>query len=80
MKWVIRVKHRVHGNMYYFLRLKSVDGKMKPINCMRYRAERCAAVFPSIAAACTVVRQIDPDVWHCRIRPATCLGRLFLDH
>lgn len=75
MKWVIRTTHRRNGNTFYFVRLTTVDGVTKPINCMKYRAIRGAATtFPSIAAACAVVRQISQDDWTCRIRPATCLA------
>lgn len=75
MKWVIKTIHRKNGNLFYFVRLTTVDGVTKPINCMHYRAIRGAAtVFPSIAAACQVVRQINQEDWRCFICPATRLS------
>ena len=71
MKWVIKTTLLKTGNSYYFVRLQTVDGVIRPVNCLLSRVDRGGvAVFPSIAAACSVIRQINQADWRCRIRPA----------
>lgn len=70
MKCVVKTTHRKNGISFYFVRLRNVDGVVNPVYCQKYRANKVAAIFPSIASACAVVRQIDSTVWSCRIRPA----------
>lgn len=76
MKCVLKLRHRVTGNSYYFVRLKGSGSNVRPQSCMLYHAEG-AKVFPCVADACAVVKQIDASVWHCRIRPASVVRNFF---
>lgn len=77
MKWVIRSKHSINGNIFYLEKLRTVDGIVRPVNCHRIFAPERAAVFPSISAACAVIRQVTDPNWEFRIRPSTCVFWIF---
>lgn len=74
MKYVIRLHHKVTGNSYYFEKWNGTyeDGRKKPKSIMAYSRRigmKSCAVFPSIASACAVVRELDPNKWKSLIVP-----------
>lgn len=70
MKYTIRVQNKRTGVSYYFVKLVQSGGVIRPRNCMLYRRNE-ATCFDTIQDACSVIKQIDPKVWSCLIRP-TC--------
>ena len=77
MKYVIKMRHRVTGNSYYFKEFKGYDseGRPRPVSSMTHYRDLSTRIkrFPSIKAACEAVRQIDQNKWKCLIRPASVI-------
>lgn len=77
MQYVIKLKHKRTGNSYYFKKFDGVDseGRPRPVSSMTHYRDLSLRIkrFPSIEAACDVVRQIDQKKWNCLIRPASVI-------